>query len=82
MGTTTRSRKKRAVVSQALGGEGRQRAELAGLRHLSQEAGGDFRAELTRRPADRARQIGEALRLCDGQPHQRHPFIIQMSSSA
>src|SRR5262249_8146001 len=60
----------------ALWGERRQQPKLVGLHHLAQIPGRDLSTELTRFAADRAREMREAARLRNSQPHQPHPFRL------
>src|SRR5260370_1401812 len=62
---------------EALRGEGQQRRKLVRLRQFAQQPDPEFRAEITRRPADGACQIGESARFRYSQPHQRDPFAVQ-----
>src|SRR5216684_6979772 len=62
---------------EALRGEGRQRRKLVRLCQFAQQPDPEFSAEITRRPADGACQIGESARFRYSQPHQRDPFAVQ-----
>jgi hypothetical protein len=62
---------------EALRGEGGLGPKLVGLRDLAQKPGRDLGAEIARRAANAARQIGESMDLGNGQPQQPHLVAVQ-----
>lgn len=62
---------------QLLGREGRQLAELVGLRQVAQQVNAELGAERARPAVDVGGEIREAVRLGDGEPHQADPVGIE-----